>query len=104
MGLEQWYATHLIKGLTKGEKLSMVRTITDEFITSMSPQDRKDMLRIVLPDIVDRLMSGMTSGDRKELVDAIMPMIAQMGSAHGANHDKKEIKNRLEDKESRQIK
>ncbi len=56
------------------------------------------MLRIVLPDIVDKLMSGMTSGDRKELADAIMPMIAQMGLAHGANHDKKEIKNRSEDK------
>lgn len=39
MGLEQWYATQFIKGLTKEEKLSMVRMITYEFMVSMSPQD-----------------------------------------------------------------
>jgi hypothetical protein len=102
LGLEQWYISQVIKGLTNEEKQSMVRMITDEFITSMSPQDRKDMVKIVLPHIVDRLMSGMTLGDRKELVETIVPlMIAQVGAAKTAVHDQKEKKAHVEEVKER---
>jgi hypothetical protein len=89
LSLEQWYVTQLVKGLNNQEKQSMVRMITEEFISSMSPQDRKEMVKIVLPDIVDRLVAGMTSEDRKELIRSIMPlMIAQLGETKDAQGKK----------------
>ncbi len=94
MGIEQWYITQVIKGLNKEEKQSMVRMITDEFIMSMSPEDRKDMVKVVLPDIIDRLMAGMTPSDRTDLIKTIMPlMIAQIGSATEPYQGKKETRN-----------
>ena len=57
----------LVKGLTKEEKQAMVRMMTDEFIASMSPQERKEMVKIVLPDIIQRLMTDTDFSDRKEL-------------------------------------
>jgi hypothetical protein len=93
LGLEQWYISQILKGLTKEEKQTMVRTITDEFISSMSPQERKETVRIVLPDIVNRLMADMTFNDRKELVEMLMPlMVAQMGEVKAATREKKESK------------
>jgi hypothetical protein len=93
LGIERWYVAQVIKGLTMEEKRSMVRMITDEFIMSMSPQDRKEMVKIVLPGIVDTLMSGMTMNDRKELIETVMPlMITQIGSMKVTAHDKKETK------------
>ena len=52
MGLEQLYVSHLIKGLTKEEKQAIVKIMTDEFIASMSPQERKEMVKIVPADIL----------------------------------------------------
>ena len=93
MGIEQWYVSQIIKGLNNEERQSMVKMITDEFIASMSPQDRKDLVKIVLPDIVDRLMAGMTHNDRKELIGTIMPlMIAQLGEGKVVAHDNKDSK------------
>jgi hypothetical protein len=98
MGLEQWYISQVIKGLSKEEKQAMVKAITDEFIMSMSPPDRKELVKIVLPDMVERLMTGMTLSDRKELVEMIMPlMIAQMGTTEVAAHDKKVTKAPVEE-------
>ena len=98
MGLEQWFITQVSRGLTKEEKRSMVRMITDEFIMSMSPEDRKDMVKIVLPEIMEQLMAGMAPSDRTELIKTVMPlMIAQMGPAKTTNHGKKEAKNHTED-------
>ena len=97
MGLEQWYASQIIKGLNNEEKQSMVKMITDEFINSMSPQDRKELMKTVLPDIVDRLMAGMNHEDRKDLIGTIMPlMIAQLGGEKESARDKKETKPRPE--------
>jgi hypothetical protein len=97
LGLEQWYVSQIIKGLNNEEKQTMVRMITNEFISSMSPQDRKDMVKIVLPDIVDRLMAGMTQDDRKELIGNIMPlMIAQLGNEKEPVHERKESKDHNE--------
>ena len=93
MGLERWYVSQIIKGLNNDEKRSMVKMITDEFINSMSPQARKELMKIVLPDIVDRLMAGMNHDDRKELIGTIMPlMIAQLGEEKDPARDKKETK------------
>jgi Mg/Co/Ni transporter MgtE len=93
LGLEQWYISQIIKGLNNEERQSLVKMITDEFINSMSPQDRKDLVKVVLPDIVDRLMAGMNHDDRKDLIGTIMPlMIAQLGEQKGSAQDKKEVK------------
>jgi hypothetical protein len=97
LGLEQWYVSQIIKGLNNEEKQTMVRMITNEFISSMSPQDRKDMVKIVLPDIVDRLMAGMTQDDRRELIGNIMPlMIAQLGDEKEPVHERKDGKDHNE--------
>jgi hypothetical protein len=83
----------MVKGLNSDEKQSMVRMITEEFISSMSPQERKEMVRMVLPDIVDRLMIGMTHDDRKELIGSIMPlMLAQLGNTKEEARDKRNSK------------
>jgi len=102
LGIERWYVAQVIKGLTMEEKRSMVRMITDEFILSMSPQDRKEMIKTILPGIIDTLMSGMTMVDRKELIETVMPlMITQIGSMKVASHEKKEPKGHSgEDKQS----
>jgi hypothetical protein len=93
LGIERWYVAQVIKGLTFEEKQTMVRMITDEFIMNMSMQDRKEMIKIVLPGIIDTLMSGMTMNDRKELIETIMPLIiAQIGSTKMTAHEKKEPK------------
>jgi hypothetical protein len=93
LGLEKWYVTQIIKGLSNDEKRSMVKMITDEFINSMSPQDRKELMKVVLPDIVDRLMAGMNHDDRKDLIGTIMPlMIAQLGEEKDSARVKKETK------------
>jgi hypothetical protein len=90
LSLEQLYISHLVKGLTKDEKQAMVKMMTDEFIASMSPQERKEMVKIVLPDIVQRLMTGTTISDRKELAESIMTLLmSQTGEAKNA-HEKKE--------------
>lgn len=102
MGLEQLYISHLVKGLTKDEKQAMVKMMTDEFIASMSPQERKEMVKIVLPDIIQRLMTGTTVSDRKELAESIMTLLmSQTGEAKTANHDKKESRPRGEDARER---
>ena len=80
MDIERWYVAQVIKGLTFEKKQILVRIIIDEFIMSISTQDRKEMIKIVLPGIADTLMSGMTMNDRKELIETIMPLIiAQIG-------------------------
>jgi hypothetical protein len=90
LGLERWYVSQIIRGLSNEEKQSLVRMITDEFIASMSAQDRKEMVRTVLPDIVDQLMAGMNHADRKELIGEIMPvMISQLGQTEGTAHEKR---------------
>ena len=90
MSLEQLYISHLVKGLSKEEKLAMVKMMTDEFIASMSSKDRKELVKIVLPDIVERLMVGTTVSDRKELLELIMTlMIGQLDEAKNATHDNK---------------
>ena len=95
MGLEQLYISNIIRSLSKEEKLEIARTITDEFISSMSPQDRKEMVKMFLPDIIDRLMTDMPFHDRKELVEAVVPiMIAQISVQKEASSVKKEPKSR----------
>jgi hypothetical protein len=93
LGLERWYVSQIIKGLNNEERQSMVKMITEEFISSMNPQDRKELMKIVLPDIVDRLMAGMNHDDRKDLIGTIMPlMIAQLGEEKDSALDKKKTK------------
>jgi hypothetical protein len=93
LGIERWYVDQVIKGLTLEEKRSMVRMITDEFILSMRPQERKEMIKTILPGIIDTLMSGMTMVDRKELIETVVPlMILQIGSMRVAPREKKEPK------------
>jgi hypothetical protein len=93
LGVERWYVDQMIKGLTKEEKQSMVKMITNEFISSLSPADRREMVKIVLPDIVDQLTNGMSLDDRKELVETMIPLlIAQLEATRASNQDKKEGK------------
>jgi hypothetical protein len=79
--------------MSKEEKMAMVKMMTDEFISSMSTDERKEMIKIILPDIAERLMVGTTAGDRKELVEFIMAqMMARMTETDTTVHDKKENK------------
>jgi hypothetical protein len=75
LSLEQLYVSHLIKGLTNEEKQAMVKMTAHEFIASLNPKDRKELVKILLPDIVDRLVEGMSISDRKELVELIMTLM-----------------------------
>ena len=90
MSLEQLYVSHLVKGLSKEEKQAMVKMMTDEFIASMSSNDRRELVKIVLPDIVDRMMAGTTISDRRELLELIMTLMSeQLGETKTSTHDKK---------------
>ncbi len=94
MNLERWYVSRIVNGLNNEEKRSMVRMITGEFISSMSPQERKDLVMVVLPDIVDQLMSGMTCEERKDLVKSVMPlMISRLGEGKKTGRDKTDDRN-----------
>ena len=102
MGLEQLYVSHLIKGLSKEEKQAMVKMITEEFIASMSSQDRKELVKILLPDIVDRLMVGTTAADREELVESILARItAHTGETKSTAHDRKGTRSHAEQAEEK---
>jgi hypothetical protein len=102
LSLEQLYISHLIKGLTKEEKQAMVKMMTDEFIASLNPKDQKELVKILLPDIVDRLIEGMTISDRKELVELIMTlMTVPMGKTKNAARDNKENRSNGEDAKER---
>jgi hypothetical protein len=96
LSLEQLYVRTLIKGLTKGEKQAMVKMMTDEFINSMSADERKEMIKIILPDIAEKLMVGTTADDRKELVEFIMAqMVTKMTGTNSTVRDKRENKNQV---------
>lgn len=96
MSLEQLYVHQLIKGLTKEEKQAMVKMMTDEFIASMGTEERKEMIKIILPDIAERLMAGTSADDRKELAQFIMAqMVAKMTETNTPVRDKKENKNHV---------
>lgn len=70
--------------------------MTDEFIASMGTEERKEMIKIILPDIAERLMAGTSADDRKELAQFIMAqMVAKMTETNTPVRDKKENKNHV---------
>ncbi len=73
-----------IRKMDTEEKKSMMKNIADEFLGSMTLEERKELMQQLMPQMMEKIMEGLTMEDRQQLMSSMMPtMMSQMFRAEG---------------------
>lgn len=62
-----------IRKMSKEEKQKMMDKMMDEFFSSMSAEEKKEMMKNMMPKMMDKMFEGMSSEDRGEMMASMMP-------------------------------
>jgi hypothetical protein len=85
MSLAESITKDVIHRMDKQERERLVELMLDEFLRTMSLDDRKEMMMKFIPDIVSRVMEGVSPEDRKLVMEAAISAIH-----HPKRHGKEE--------------
>jgi len=72
LSIEERYIKRMVKGMSKEEKQSLVSKMMDEFFASMPPEEKKELLKQIVPRMMEKMMEGMTAEDKQELMSSMM--------------------------------
>lgn len=75
MTLAESIAKDVIRGMDKQERERMIALMLDEFLHSMTMEERKEMMAKFIPEIVSRVMEGVSPEDRKTVLEAVISAI-----------------------------
>lgn len=91
LGLE-WYIKGILGGMSREEKQSMMVKMVDGFFSSMTPEEKKELMKQMMPRMMEKIIEGMTRRDKQELISTIMPAImSQMFGGGGIPSMKAEM-------------
>jgi hypothetical protein len=75
MSLTETIAKELIQSMSKEERQHFVDLLLEDFLVIMSPLEKKDMMRRVLPQIIDGTMKDMTIQEKEQMVDEVVSLM-----------------------------
>ncbi len=75
MTLAESIAKDVIRGMDKQERERIIALMLDEFLHSMTMEERKEMMAKFIPEIVSRVMEGVSPEDRKTVLEAVISAI-----------------------------
>jgi len=75
MTLAESIAKDVIRGMDKPERERMIALMLDEFLHSMTMEERKEMMARFIPEIVSRVMEGVSPEDRKTVLEAVIATV-----------------------------
>jgi hypothetical protein len=75
MTLAESIVKDVIRRMDKQERERLVELMLDEFLITMTLDERKEMMIRFIPDIVSRVMEGVSPEDRKLVMEAAISAI-----------------------------
>jgi Mg/Co/Ni transporter MgtE len=84
MGFMDWFAKRMIERMTPQERYDLASSTIKEMITSMPPEERKEVITRLVPDALKTILDGMTPEERRDVVGALMPTVLLQLSQSGA--------------------
>ena len=84
MGMMEWYAKRMIERMTAQERNDFATMAIKEILASMTPDDKRDMMTRLVPDVMKTMLDGMAVEDRRKVVEAVLPTILFQLSSSGA--------------------
>lgn len=84
MSLTEVIAKELIQSMSREERQHFVDILLNDFLAMMSPEEKKEMMRRVLPQIIGETMKDMTAHERRQMVsEAVNLMESTVRTSEG---------------------
>jgi len=75
MSLTEVIAKELIQSMSREERQHFVDILLNDFLAMMSPEEKKEMMRRVLPQIIGETMKDMTAHERRQTVSEVVTLM-----------------------------
>lgn len=75
MKLSEQIAERMLDGMDVEEKKQLVIKLSDHLVSSLGPDDRKDLVVKLMPVVMERMFEGMDPQEKKALVRSLMPSV-----------------------------
>jgi Mg/Co/Ni transporter MgtE len=73
MSLSEQLAERMIDGMDGDEKKDLIIKLGDHLVSSLGPEDRKDLMVRMFPNMVEKVLEGMDPEEKAALVRKVMP-------------------------------
>ena len=81
MKLSEELAEKMIEGMEGRRRKNLVLKLGDHLISSLGPEDRKDLMVRMIPSMMEKVLEGLGPQEKAALVRQLMP--GDGGPAHG---------------------
>jgi hypothetical protein len=83
VALTEWFVKQAIGAMSKEDKERAIVLAANELISSLDVEDRKKIIKELMPTVLDGMMKEMSADDKKEIMQALMPALMMQMAAGG---------------------
>ena len=84
MGMMDWFGKRMIRSMSPRERYDFIGMAIKEILSSMSPDEKRELMVRLIPEMSKSMLDGMTPEDRKMVVRELAPTILFQLSSSGA--------------------